>query len=112
MSKCECCRQVIRASRTPKQGQTKALRDDLTKAQSAIDVLTQEIANPSTFWRKDEEAIPQLKPYIFNTAINTHIEACQLEQARMQRALVEPRLLWSIYRRASKKPMEVVYGLS
>jgi hypothetical protein len=96
VSVCQCCGQTIRAPRVAKRGQTKALRDDLAKAQSACDVLERHVLQPEGYWLNKRDAV---------------IEACMLELTRMRRALVEPRLLWSIYRRASKKPMEEVYGV-
>src|ERR1700730_18587942 len=97
---CLHCKQVIRKPRAAKST-NKHYVEDIAKANAAIATLETTIArnwNPLT-----------PTGYGYNTVIQAaterpdFIEACELELERMQRAVNDPELLWSIYRRKFAK---------
>ena len=71
---------------TKARGIESKYREDVRRAEQAIGVL-------------DRVPYPEL------------YEACRLEKIRLQRAISNPALLYSIYRRADKKT-PVAYGMS
>ena len=86
---CPSCKQTIRKPRAAKSI-NKHYQEDIAKANAAITTLENTIARN---WNVVLGAIERLD----------FIEACELELNRMQRALNDPELLWSIYRRKMAK---------
>lgn len=92
METCPCCHRRMPVARAESAG-AKKFAEDQTKAQSAVDVLSRHLGGSL---------------YPENNGGPQSAMAC--ERLRMLRALREPRLLWSIYRRSDKKG-PINYGM-
>ena len=102
MAKCNCCGQEIRKAAKPRASKSPAkwLAEDTAKAEAAIDALGETIT-------RNWNALTPIG-YGHNTVITGAVERPEfLERAtgmtRLRRALTEPELLWSIYRRKSPR---------
>jgi hypothetical protein len=90
---CPTCGQVLPWKREARKG-SKMLQDDLSKAQHAIDSLYAVLSNPQSKMGWNE--------HWSEKEMECFMEACQLEIERLTIALSNHKLLWAIYRRASK----------
>jgi hypothetical protein len=86
---CPCCKRRIPAPKSPID---KRLEQDIARANAAIAAL----ATAEGRWRLRDEPTPSPQ------AIASFRLAIESESRRMQRALTDRRLLWSIYRRSDK----------
>ena len=100
---CPCCKRAIPKPRTT---QPKTYIDDLAKASAAV------AAIEGTIKRNWNPLVPDRWSQKITGAAERpeFIAACKLELARMKRALGDPELLWSIYRRRFPKN-GAAYGL-
>jgi len=80
MNICPCCKRAIPQ---PKNTLDKRILQDLERVNAAIRACESALSNP-----------------FFADAI----DAIKAERLRLNRALTDHRLLWSLYRRADKKP--------
>jgi hypothetical protein len=112
MAKCQCCGQEIR-KRTVRASKSPArwLAEDTAKAEAAIDVLatlgmrgtTYELPASVQTGRGYLTDGQPVQSFALAPASPALIEACASEELRLRRALTEPELLWSIYRRKFAK---------
>ena len=113
---CIHCKQVIRKPRAAKST-NKHYAEDIAKANAAIATL-ERICTQQMDYRlapskhADRKLTDGLPTYSFSLApASSHfLAACELELERMQRAVSDPELLWSIYRRKFAKSGPA-YGL-
>ena len=91
---CPCCHRRIPAPRKSASAlkTDKRLEQDIARANAAIAAL----ATAESRWRLPDEPTPSPE------ALASFRQAVGSESRRMQRALTDHRLLWSIYRRADK----------
>lgn len=99
MNICPCCKRVIRESK--QHAQDKRLTDDLDRCKASIRACESAMNNPffalrpNPDWRTREE-----NPNVADVAM---LEAIKDHLVRLNKALHDHKLLWSMYRRADKK---------
>lgn len=88
---CPCCKRKMPSVKA-KSPADKKLAQDIARAEAAIAALSRYTEPSSRLWW---DVSPQL------------VAACRDEALRMARAIADPRLLWSIYRRKDSGPSYV-----
>ncbi len=104
---CPCCKRRIVAAKSSKQSPAdKKLAQDIERAERAIGSLERVLANPASIE-------VHLRAYDFHLHTDESWKseswdaALKDEAERLRRAIVTPRLLWSIYRRKDSGPSYV-----
>jgi hypothetical protein len=93
MEICPCCKRKIPATRTKMD---KRIVQDVEKAQAAIAMLRLTVDNP-----RHTQMYGEIVTLDGDNALR---QAASDEIARLNRAIVDHRLLWTIYRRKDNKP--------